>query len=70
MTKVITVTIEPYDWYCGDGCCSEHGYDISLEMDGKEITSYRHYDYDTVLAEEVAQALGCELKYEYKYDND
>jgi len=64
--KKMHAVIESYYWECGDGCCSDSGYDISLEMDGQTVATFQHYDCDTVLAENVAQALGCELTYEYK----
>ena len=52
------ITRKEYNWECGDGCCSEHGYD--WEVDGKHVHGspcedsgwlavLRHFGIDTEL---------------------
>lgn len=35
--KKIAITIKPYSYECGDGCCSEYGEIISVN--GEEVAS-------------------------------
>lgn len=57
----IEITAEYYDYYCGDGCCSEPGADVTYEVDGIEVGKDRLPDFDSTTAESILTALGYEV---------
>lgn len=63
----IEITVEYYDYYCGDGCCSDHGVDVTYEVDGIEVGQDRLQDFDPTTAESILTALGYEVDDDYNY---
>lgn len=50
MSKVKSIVAKPYHWSCGDGCCDDYGYDVTIEdSDGQH--TYRVGDVVYALAE-------------------
>lgn len=53
------VNVDLYTWHCGDGCCYEEGYDVSIEIDGVEVLDKRYmWDYDAYAVQDVLESLG------------
>ena len=63
----IEITAEYYDYYCGDGCCSDHGADVTYKVDGIDVGRDRLPDFDLATAESVLTALGYEVDDSYNY---
>lgn len=61
----IEITAEYYDYYCGDGCCSDHGADVTYKVDGIDVGRDRLPDFDLATAESVLTALGYEVDDNY-----
>ena len=61
----IEITVEYYDYYCGDGCCSDHGVDVTYEVDGIEVGQDRLPDFESTTAESILTALGYEVDDNY-----
>lgn len=61
----IEITVEYYDYYCGDGSCSEHGGDVIYEVDGIEVGRDRLPDFDSATVESTLTALGYEVDGNY-----
>lgn len=66
----IEITVEYYDWYCGDGCCSDHGVDVTYEVDGIEVGQDRLPDFDSTTAESILTALGYKVDESYNHMED
>lgn len=65
----IEITVEYYDYYCGDGCCSDHGVDVTYEVDGIEVGQDRLQDFDPTTAESILTALGYEVDDNYDMED-
>lgn len=63
----IEITVEDYEYHCGDGCCSEHGVDVTYEVNGIEVGRDRLQDFDPTTAESVLIALGYKVDDSYNY---
>ena len=63
----IEITVEYYDYYCGDGCCSDHGVDVSYKVDGIDVGRDRLPDFDLATAESILISLGYEVDDDYNY---
>lgn len=61
----ITVEYYDYDYYCGDGSCSEHGGDVSYEVNGVEVGRDKLPDFDPNTAKSLLTALGYEVDDSY-----
>lgn len=57
----IEITAEYYDDYCGDGCCSDHGADVTYKVDGIDVGRDRLPDFDSATAESILISLGYEV---------
>lgn len=56
---VIDIYVKPYTYECGDGCCTEHGYDVTIALNGTCVLDRRYvWDYEEVFVEEALEALG------------
>lgn len=65
MKDVVTISSEEYYYECGDGCCSEWGVDVIIELNGKVILDKRTYGFDVDSVEMVLEELGYEVKIKY-----
>ena len=66
----IEITVEYYDYYHGDGCCSEPGADVTYEVDGIEVGKDRLPDFDSATAKSTLTALGYEVDDSYNDTGD
>ena len=57
----IEITVEYYDYYCGDGCCSDHGADVTYKVNGIDVGRDRLPDFDSATAESILISLGYEV---------
>lgn len=59
----VLIDIREYDWECGDGCCTEHGYDVIIELDGKVVLDQRYcWEYNETEVEDALRALGYKVE--------
>lgn len=55
----VLIDIREREWVCGDGCCTEYGYDVIIEIDGKVVLDQRYsWDYNETEVEDALRALG------------
>jgi hypothetical protein len=54
----VTVTLQPWDYTCGDGCCSESGQKVTVN--GVEVTDYGNQDH--VLIRSILEHLGYKVE--------
>lgn len=72
--KKLKITLEDWDYTCGDGCCASYGTYISLngerlEHPNPEVcdNSYVGMDIENSL-EAVLKKLGYEVEFEHKHE--
>ena len=63
----IEITVEYYDYYCGDECCSDHGADVTYKVDGIDVGQDRLPDFESTTAESILTALGYEVDESYNH---
>lgn len=66
----IVITVEDYYYRCGDGCCSEWGEDVTVEVDGEITEEVRMGGFDTQAAEIALKAAGYAVSTTYDIDVD
>lgn len=64
--KHVVIEETSYYWECGDGCCSEHGVDYKVILNGVTVLDERTYDFDAEQIKLVLEALGYDVYIEYK----
>ena len=66
----IVITVEDYYHTCSDGCCTEWGDDVTVEVDGKIVEEARVVEFDTRAAEIVLKAIGYTVTQEWDSEQD
>ena len=53
----VAITLQHWDSTCSDGCCSDHG--INITVNGTEVTNYGNQDH--ILIRSILEHLGYEV---------
>ena len=66
----IVITVEEYYHTCGDGCCTDWGEDVTVEVDGKIVREISVNEFDTLAAEIALKAVGYTVSQEWDSEQD
>ena len=66
----IVITVEEYYHTCGDGCCTDWGEDVTVEVDGKIVEEVRLVEFDPRAAEIALKAAGYTVTQEWDSEQD
>ena len=64
--KTLRITLEDWDYTCGDGCCHDYGQDIYL--DGEKLDEQHAEDNENALRA-VLEKLGYKVEIEKIYED-